>query len=267
MRSSSRVACAVACSAAAIAATSDAGRRSRRPITISFTPCAMSSAVSLRRYRANRRMSVDTSAAGRLQLSEEKAYKLSAVMPQPGAISTTRRTAAAPARWPAARGSPRRVAQRPLPSMTMATWKEVLCFIKSPAKKKMTPSACARRANQRFHVIEIALERPPSEGGESVLRLGDAARERLVARDVLGVFELPRMDAEVAVGRFEQRLQLVECDAVTHRERADDREPHALVNQPVQVRRGGLDFRLSWSFRVCAGNPRRTGLSHRTSVQ
>src|SRR6266542_3265734 len=155
-------------------------------------------------------MSVDTSAAGRLQLSDEKAYTLSAVMPQPGAIST-------------ARGRPRRVAQRPLPSMTMATWKEVLCFIKSPAKKKRTPSACARRANQRFHVIEIALERPPAEGGESVLRLGDAARERLLARDVLGVFELPRMDAEVAVGRFEQRLQLVERDAITHRERADDR--------------------------------------------
>src|SRR6266508_2963691 len=207
-------------------------------------------------------MSVDTSAAGRLQLSDEKAYKLSAVMPQPGAISTTRRTAAAPARWPAARGSPRRVAQRPLPSITIATWKEVLCFIKRSRKKREWMSACARRANQRFHVIEIALERPPAEGGESVLRLGDAPGERLVAGHVARVLQLARVDAEIAVGRLEQRLQLVERDAVTHRERADDREPHTLVNQPVQVRRGGLDFRLCGSFRVCAGNPRRTSLSH-----
>src|SRR6266550_2609331 len=212
-------------------------------------------------------MSVDTSAAGRLQLSEEKAYKLSAVMPQPGAISTTRRTAAAPARWPAARGRPRRVAQRPLPSMTMATWKEVLCFIKSPAKKKMTPSACARRANQRFHVIEIALERPPSEGGESVLRLGDAARERLVAGDVARVLQLARVDAEIAVGRLEQRLQLVEREAVAYRERAHDREPDALVNQPIEIRRCGLRFRFQRSFRFRAGEPRRVALSHRTSVQ
>src|SRR5258705_12475555 len=184
-------------------------------------------------------MSVDTSAAGRVQLSDENAYRVSAVMPQPGAISTARRTAAAPARWPAARGRPRRVAQRPLPSMTMATWKEVLCFIKSPAKKKSPLSACAgaRRADQRFHVIEIALERPPAEGGESVFGFGDAALERLVARDVLGVLELARVDAEIAVARFEQRLQLVEREALAHRERAHDREPHALANQPIEIRR------------------------------
>ena len=42
-------------------------------------------------------------------------------MPTSGARSTTRRTAATPARWPATRGKPRRVAQRPLPSMMMAT--------------------------------------------------------------------------------------------------------------------------------------------------
>ncbi len=97
---------------------------------------AASSAVSVRRWRANRRIKVETSTAGRFQLSDEKAYSVSAVMPHPGAIRTTRRTASAPARCPAARGSPRRVAQRPLPSMTMATWKEVLCFIKLSRKKK-----------------------------------------------------------------------------------------------------------------------------------
>src|SRR5688572_33018329 len=34
-----------------------------------------------------------------------------------------RRSASAPSRWPAARGRPRALAQRPLPSMMMATWR------------------------------------------------------------------------------------------------------------------------------------------------
>jgi len=47
-------------------------------------------------------------------------------MPESGAASTMRRTASTPARWPAARGIPREVAQRPLPSMMIATWKVAL---------------------------------------------------------------------------------------------------------------------------------------------
>jgi ABC-type uncharacterized transport system involved in gliding motility auxiliary subunit len=66
-------------------------------------------------------VAADTSFAGRFQLSAEKANKVNAPTPRPGAASTSGRTACAPARWPAVRGSPRRVAQRPLPSMTMAT--------------------------------------------------------------------------------------------------------------------------------------------------
>jgi hypothetical protein len=72
-------------------------------------------------------------------LSAEKAYSVSAAMPSPGAASTERRTASAPARWPATRGNPRRVAQRPLPSITMATWREELCDIKSTLKKNSHP--------------------------------------------------------------------------------------------------------------------------------
>src|ERR1700676_5309953 len=82
-------------------------------------------------------------------------------MPRPGAASTTRRTALTPARWPAARGSPRRVAQRPLPSMMMATCQPgapaairagstcrstLLCIIKSPGKIKRSGEPEAPRA-------------------------------------------------------------------------------------------------------------------------
>src|SRR4051794_16370469 len=42
-------------------------------------------------------------------------------MPRSGAASTVRRRACVPARWPAMAGRPRRRAQRPLPSMMMAT--------------------------------------------------------------------------------------------------------------------------------------------------
>src|SRR2546427_5556549 len=62
------------------------------------------------------RSNAATSVAGRFQLSAEKAYSVSAATPSPGAASTVRRTASAPARWPATRGRPRRVAQRPLRS-------------------------------------------------------------------------------------------------------------------------------------------------------
>src|SRR5438128_7936982 len=100
-------------------------------------------------------------------------------MPRPGAASTTRRTARAPAWWPAVRGRPRRAAQRPLPSMMIARWREVLCFIKSILKKKMARgSVLAGRADQRFHVVEVALQRASPRRREPVLRLRHAARER-----------------------------------------------------------------------------------------
>src|SRR5215831_9594127 len=42
-------------------------------------------------------------------------------MPSSCAARTTRRNASTPRRWPSARGRPRAAAQRPLPSMMMAT--------------------------------------------------------------------------------------------------------------------------------------------------
>src|SRR2546423_4449937 len=189
-------------------------------------------------------------------------------MPQSGAIFTTRRTASAPARCPEVRGRPRRVAQRPFPSMTMATCKEVLCVIKLSRKKKVR-SACARRANQRFHVIEVALERPPADGGETVFGFGDAGFERLLAADVLRVFELARVHAEVAVARLQQRLELVEGEALAYGEGAHDCEPHAFVDQPVECcrRRLRLGFDGSRAIAVEARQSRRVALSHRTSVR
>jgi hypothetical protein len=55
-------------------------------------------------------------------LSAENAYSVSIPIPLSGAASTIFRTTRAPAMWPAVRGRPRAFAQRPLPSMMIATW-------------------------------------------------------------------------------------------------------------------------------------------------
>src|SRR5712671_5059045 len=49
-------------------------------------------------------------------------------MPRPGAARTVLRSASTPARWPASRGMPRALAQRPFPSMMIATCAGVAIF-------------------------------------------------------------------------------------------------------------------------------------------
>src|SRR5258705_2446531 len=209
-----------------------------------------------------------TSPAGRFQLSAEKAYIVSAVIPRSGAASTARRTASAPARWPAPRGRPRRVAQRPLPSMMIATCREALCFIKPNLKKKRRPaSAGAGGTNQGFHVVEITFQRAPALRPDAVLGLGDASRERLHALHVVRVLELTGVDAEIPVRCMEQGFQLVEGESVVDRERADDAEAHALVDQAIELRRPRLRRRfygpLLRTLRRACG----IEFSHRTSAR
>src|SRR5262245_54793174 len=62
-----------------------------------------------------------TSSIGRSQFCDENAYSVSAWMPISRQARVTSRTESAPLRWPSIRGRPRRLAQRPLPSMMMAT--------------------------------------------------------------------------------------------------------------------------------------------------
>ena len=69
------------------------------------------------------RMSAETSVGGRCQFSCEKANSDRISTPASAAASTTSRTAFMPERWPNGRGNRRARAQRPLPSMMMATWR------------------------------------------------------------------------------------------------------------------------------------------------
>jgi hypothetical protein len=66
-------------------------------------------------------ISASISSGGRDQFSVENAYTASDCTPRSIAASTTGRRAREPARCPAATGRPRRFAQRPLPSMMIAT--------------------------------------------------------------------------------------------------------------------------------------------------
>src|SRR5262245_42127109 len=231
-----------------MAAASGAGRRSRRPITLKRTPRVTHSAVCEHRYSRSRLISSRTSPAGRRQLAVEKAYSVSTETPSDGAASTTRRTTSTPARWPALRGRPRSSAQRPLPSMMIATWRsgtgvgKVLGMAKLFPIERTCVSALARGADQRLHVVQVALERLTAGRREPVLGLGNAPGERLGADDVLRFFETARVHAQVVVGGLDQRLELVEREWLVHRERAGDAEAHALVDDAIE--RGGAQHRI-----------------------
>src|SRR5208282_4009003 len=69
----------------------------------------------------NRPMSIPTSSGGRRQFSLLNANRVRKRTPALPHSSTTRRTTLMLARWPAGRGKPRERAQRPLPSMMIAT--------------------------------------------------------------------------------------------------------------------------------------------------
>src|SRR5271157_4297144 len=116
-------------------------------------------------------------------------------MPRLGAASMVRRTASAPARCPALRTRPRLVAQRPLPSMMMATCRphckalyEVLCAIKYNLQKKDKLLSLAGGANQSFHVVQVSFQRPAARRGQAVVGLGKALVKIFAARNVAGLF-------------------------------------------------------------------------------
>src|SRR5712692_7892748 len=95
---------------------------------------------------------------------------------------------------------------------------------------------------------QVLLERAAARRRQPVLGPREAAVERLVAGDVLRLFELARVDAQVAVRGPQQSLQIVERQPVVRRQRADDAETQPLVNEAIQFERaasGRGDFRLS----------------------
>src|ERR1700722_3930937 len=111
--------------------------------------------------------------------------------PARAAASTVPRTAFAPSMCPAVRGSPRCVAQRPFPSMMIAT-----CMGLS----------ASRRLDDRLDMLEVAQKGLLTHRRDAVLGFGSAGLEGLRAHDIAGFFKFARMGAQVAVAYVEQGL-------------------------------------------------------------
>ena len=107
------------------------------------------------------------SLAGRAQFSEEKLKMVRYCTPISIAARTVRRTASTPMRCPAERGSPRACAQRPLPSMMMATWRGTCA------------RACSQAADWLCSFMSIA-----SRSGDRRLRGRDEQHSAAAGGDV-----------------------------------------------------------------------------------
>src|SRR5690242_20241886 len=108
------------------------------------------------------------------------------------------------------------------------------------ASEPRCPSAFASCTDQGFHMTQIFFECFATGGAEAVLGLGHASGEGLRARDIAGVFELARVDADVAVCGAEELFEFIERERTIYGQSADDAETRALVNQPVEVCRRGF---------------------------
>src|SRR5690606_33493019 len=97
----------------------------------------------------------------------------------------------------------------------------------------------ARRPDDGLHVAQVLVERHPACARQRVLAARHPAFERLRALQVARVLQLPRVDAQVAVGRAEERLQVVERQLLVDGERAHDAQPQAFVNELVEIQGRG----------------------------
>src|SRR6266849_4173247 len=134
---------------------------SRSPITRTRTPSRCRVARSLRMKRRSRPNRSPISVAGRDQFSELKEKIVRYRMPSSLAARTTRRKASTPRRWPSARGRPRAAAQRPFPSMMIAT-------CKGPSVRS-GPSVAGAAAFDIHQSLDLAT---PDLNGEDFLFLG-----------------------------------------------------------------------------------------------
>src|SRR6516165_1120162 len=85
--------------------------------------------------------------------------------------------------------------------------RKLLYLAKPMAKKNFVPRLpFAGGADQRFRMIDIALECLASRRCQSIFGFGRASVEGLFANDVVRFFQRSRVDAQVAVRRSQQRL-------------------------------------------------------------
>ena len=95
----------------------------RSPTMRTRTPSPASLARYFETATSTSPIRLDTSSLGRFQFSDENANTVRYSMPRSAQARTVRTSASTPCLWPKKRGMWRFLAQRPLPSMTIATWR------------------------------------------------------------------------------------------------------------------------------------------------
>src|SRR5947207_1741958 len=234
----SRTTCSSPCRTAA-------GTPFGRPTTRKRVLRAMRSGSSDRIARSSSFMSVETSCAGRLQFSVEKAYSVRYRSPSASAARTIARAVFTPSRWPATRGKPRRVAQRPLPSMMTAMCSGIGCD-RTTSRSSVLPSVVRS-------VCRYALAGLSAIGRSSHIRLLD----RLELR------RLPGLDHQRPCVRHRHgghlvhwrgRPVVVHADAVEEPGRGAART-HGRELAPERVERDGHPGLDILQYRLHSGQP------------
>src|SRR5262245_42825796 len=85
-----------------------------------------------------------------------------------------------------------------------------------------------RRPDQGVHVLEVLLERSAPCRGQPILGARRTACKRLLAVHVAGIFQPSRVNAEVAVRRAGDVLQIGERERFAGGKRRENREPRAV---------------------------------------
>jgi hypothetical protein len=88
--------------------------------------------------------------------------------------------------------------------------------------------------DQDFHLLQITLQGSTTGRRESKLGVWESAGKSLCATDVSGFLELAGVDAQVAVGRFDELLQFIEAQDVVDRQGADDPQSEPLMDNAVE---------------------------------
>src|SRR5262249_44834614 len=91
-------------------------------------------------------------------------------MPSSCAARTTRRSASTPRRWPSPRGRPRAAAQRPFPSMMIATWRGTSAGLDAGASEAVSVGTVLMSDCHDLLFL----------GGEQLVDLGDLGVGRLL---------------------------------------------------------------------------------------
>src|SRR5262249_18308129 len=102
---------------------------------------------------------------------------------------------------------------------------QITLYSKVPREKNLR---FARRPNQSFHMIRIALRRLPARRRQPVLRFRQASIKRFLAENVIRLFQFARMHAQIAVRGLQQSFQLIEGQRAVYRQRAYDSQPDPL---------------------------------------